>query len=235
MILPDQTPDRISVIIPTLDEADHLVPLLRDVCHARAIEVIVVDGGSRDHTVVAARALGAQVITSPPGRALQMNRGAAAARGRLLFFLHADSRLSPGFDNLIRWALKLPGVVAGAFRLHIDASRGALRIVAFWANLRSRYLQMPYGDQGLFMMQTCFQEMGGFPLLPIMEDFEMVRRLRARGRVVTLPAAIRTSPRRWLNLGVGRTTLINQTIVLAYYAGASPQKLARFYRRSKGV
>jgi rSAM/selenodomain-associated transferase 2 len=232
---PGHSPGLITVIIPTLDEAGHIALLLNDVYQASAIEAIVVDGGSRDQTVAAAQAMGAQVIISSPGRALQMNRGAAAARGRLLFFVHADSRLPRGFDELIRRALNVPGVAAGAFRLHIDAPRGALRFVEFWANLRSRCLRMPYGDQGLFISRACFQEMGGFPVLPIMEDFELVRRLRARGRIVILPAPIRTSSRRWLNLGVGRTTLINQVIVLAYLAGAAPHKLARFYRRSKGT
>ena len=232
---PNQTPAMLSVIIPTLDEAAHIGPLLQDVHQASDIEAVVVDGGSRDQTVAAAQAMGAQVIISPPGRALQMNRGADVARGRLIFFVHADSRLPRGFDKLIRQALNVPEVAAGAFRLHIDAPRRALRFVAFWANLRARCLRMPYGDQGLFMTQARFQEMGGFPVLPIMEDFELVRRLRARGRIVILPAAIRTSSRRWLNLGVGRTTLINQVIVLAYLAGASPQKLARLYRRSKGI
>ncbi len=235
MTLPNQMRNQISVIIPTLNEVAHIGPLLQDVNQACDVEAIVVDGGSRDQTVATALEWGAQVIISPPGRALQMNRGAAVARGRLLFFVHADSRLSKDFDDLIRQALGEPGVAAGAFRLHIDAPRGALRFVASWANLRARFLQMPYGDQGLFMTQACFQEMGGFPMLPIMEDFELVRRLHARGRIVILPAAIRTSPRRWLNLGVGRTTLINQAIVLAYLAGASPQKLARWYRRSKGI
>ncbi len=233
--LPSQSPNLISVIIPALDEAGHIAPLLNDVFRAGEIEAIVVDGGSRDATAAMARKMGAQVIFSPPGRALQMNRGAAVARGRRLFFVHADSRLPRGFDGLIRRTLGMPGVAAGAFRLDIDAQRGALRLVAFGANLRARFLQMPYGDQGLFLTQACFQEISGFPTLPIMEDFELVRRLRARGRIVILPAAIRTSPRRWLNLGVGRTTLINQVIVLAYLAGASPQQLARFYRRSKGV
>ena len=126
-------------------------------------------------------------------------------------------------------------MVAGAFRLQIDAPGAALRLVERVANLRARVLRMPYGDQGLFIRADLFREVGGFPALPIMEDFELVRHLHARGCIAILPAAIRTSPRRWLNLGVGRTTLINQAIVLAYLVGASPHKLARFYRRSKGI
>ncbi len=228
-------PDLISVIIPTLNEAHHIGPLLQDLGRASDIEAIVVDGGSRDATAAKVRSMGARVIATPPGRALQMNRGAAAARGRLLFFLHADSRLPRGFDQVIRQAMARPGAVAGAFRLRIDAPGAALRFVEFWANLRSCLLRMPYGDQGLIVGTDLFQELGGFPMLPIMEDFELVRRLRSRGRIVILPAAVRTSARRWLNLGAGRTTLINQAIVLAYLAGVPPQRLARFYRRSRGL
>ena len=227
--------ERIAVIVPTLDEAGHLDALLADVAKAREVEVIVVDGGSRDDTVARAHRMGARVMTKPPGRALQMNHGAAAACGRILFFVHADSRLPRGFDNLIRRALRRPGVAAGAFRLRIDAPGAGLRFVEYWANLRSRHLKMPYGDQGFFLEAKRFHQTGGFPVLPIMEDFELMRRLRAQGRILILPAAIRTSPRRWLNMGVGRTTLINQIIVAAYLAGVPPQKLVRFYRRSKGV
>ncbi|MDJ0875388.1 MAG: glycosyltransferase, partial [Desulfobacterales bacterium] len=115
MSLSPQPPDLISVIIPTLDEADNIGPLLEDVFRARGVEVIVVDGGSRDQTAEVACKQGALVITGgPPGRALQMNQGAAAARGRLLFFLHADSRLPKGFDDLIRRALAVDDAAAGA-------------------------------------------------------------------------------------------------------------------------
>ncbi len=232
---PHQPASPISVIIPTLDEGDHIGPLLKDVYRASDIEAIVVDGGSRDATVETARAAGARVITGPPGRAVQMNLGAAAARGRLLFFLHADSRLPRGFDEAVRRTMAQSDVVAGAFRMRIDAPGPALRFVEFWANLRSRVLQMPYGDQGLCIAAELFEKVGGFPPLPIMEDFELVRRLRSRGRIVILPAAVRTSPRRWLNVGVGRTTLINQIIVCAYLAGVPPHRLARWYRRSRGL
>ena len=235
MTPPERTPGFISVIIPTLDEEQNIVSLLGDLQRARRLEVIVADGGSRDRTVARARDMGARVITTRPGRARQMNRGAAAARGRSLFFVHADSRLPAGFDDLLRRALGAQGVAAAAFRLRIDAPGVGLRFVEFWANLRSRVLQMPYGDQGLCLSVALFENLGGFPALPIMEDFELVRRLRARGRVVVLPAAIRTSPRRWLNVGVGRTTLINQAIVCAYLTGVPPRKLTRFYRRSRGI
>ncbi len=235
VIPPERSPDLVSVVVPTLDEEKHIGPLLEDLQKARRVEVIVVDGGSRDRTVCRAQEMGAHVIESPPGRARQMNRGAAAARGRLIFFVHADSRLPSGFGDLLRQALNLPGVAAAAFGLRIEAPGSGLRFVEFWANLRSRVLQMPYGDQGLGIAAGLFESIGGFPDLPIMEDFVLVRRLHARGRIVILPAAVRTSPRRWLTVGVGRTTLINQAIVCAYLAGVPPQKLARFYRHSRGI
>ncbi len=228
-------PGDISVIVPTLDEEKNIVPLLGDLQRSRCVEIIVVDGGSRDRTVSRARKMGAHVINASPGRARQMNRGAAAARGRSLFFVHADSRLPPGFDDLLRQVLSAPDVAAAAFRLRIDAQGIGIRFVEFWANVRSRALQMPYGDQGLGIAAGLFEKVGGFPELPIMEDFELVRRLRSQGRIAILPAAVRTSPRRWLNVGVGRTTLINQAIVCAYMGGVSPQTLARFYRRSRGI
>ena len=235
VIPPERPTDLVSVIVPTLDEEKNIGPLLEDLQKACRVEVVVVDGGSRDRTVARAQKMGAHVITSPPGRARQMNRGAAAARGGLIFFVHADSRLPSGFDTLLRQALNAPGVAAAAFRLRIEAPGGGLRFVEFWANLRSRVLQMPYGDQGLGIAAALFERIGGFPDLPIMEDFELVRRLHSRGRIMILPAAVRTSPRRWLNVGVGRTTLINQAIVCAYLAGVPPQKLARLYRRSRGI
>jgi len=226
---------RLSVIIPTLNEAAHIDRVLDDVSQGEALEVIVADGGSTDITVEKASARGARLCQGPPGRARQMNQGAAMARGALYFFLHADSRLPAGFDRVIRRELDTATVAAGAFSLGIDADSKKIRIVAYWANLRSHYLGLPYGDQGMFIRAARFQQCGGFPELPIMEDFAMMRHLRKTGRIVTVPERIYTSSRRWRHMGVLRTTLINQAIITGYMLGVPAERLSRWYRRSRGL
>jgi rSAM/selenodomain-associated transferase 2 len=195
------------------------------------VEVLVVDGGSNDNTADIAKALGANVLESPAGRAAQMNTGARAARGDILLFLHGDTLLAPGFVEQVRVALSQPGVAAGAFRLVIDGKDFGLRIIEWLANFRSKVLQMPYGDQAIFVRADMFYDLGGFPDLPIMEDFELVRRLKQKGRIKILPLAATTSPRRWQKLGVLQTTAINQVIIVAYMFGANPRRLAEWYRR----
>ena len=227
---------RISVIIPTLNEADYLSDTLGSLRDAENVEVLVVDGGSNDGTTEIAEREGCRVLRSPPGRALQMNAGARAASGPILLFLHADTCLPPGFDSAVRSALQEPGVghrgeavVGGAFRLRIGAPGWPLRIIEQAVNIRSRVLQMPYGDQGIFVQKKTFQELGGFPVLPVMEDFEFVRRLRHRGRIRIASLPVTTSGRRWQKLGPWRTTWINQRVVLGYYLGVSPERLAVWY------
>ncbi|MBD2230522.1 TIGR04283 family arsenosugar biosynthesis glycosyltransferase [Phormidium tenue] len=220
----------VSVIIPTLNEARTLPQTLATLPRATGVEVVVVDGGSEDQTVAVAKDLGMKVIESVPGRSRQLNAGAAAATGEILLFLHADTRLSEGFDRTIRQTLAQPGVVAGAFRLAIDGPGHGLRWVEWGVNLRSRLLQMPYGDQGIFLSAEVFDKMGGFPNLPMMEDFELVRRLRKVGRVAIAPSAVLTSDRRWRTLGILRTTLANQAMIAAYLLGVDPHRLARWYR-----
>ncbi|MBD1873245.1 TIGR04283 family arsenosugar biosynthesis glycosyltransferase [Nodosilinea sp. FACHB-131] len=221
----------ISVIIPTLNEARTLPQTLSTFSEVLGVEVVVVDGGSGDQTVAVAKGLGVQVIESAPGRSHQLNCGAAAASGPLLLFLHADTRLPEGFDRTIRQTLAQPGVVAGAFRLAIDGPGRGLRWVEWGVNLRSRLLQMPYGDQAIFLKAEIFHELGGFPDLPMMEDFELMRRLRKVGKVAIAPSAVVTSDRRWRTLGILRTTLVNQIMVVGYLLGVDPHKLARWYRR----
>jgi len=146
-------------------------------------------------------------------------------------FLHADTRLPEGFDAHVRRALGQPRVVAGAFRLRIDGPQRTLRLIECGVNLRSRCLQMPYGDQALFLKAETFRTVGGFPELPIMEDFELVRRLRRHGRIAIADAAVTTSARRWNAFGALRTTWTNQMVIIGYYLGVSPGRLARQYCR----
>jgi len=198
------------------------------------IEVLVVDGGSSDNTITTAKALGAKVLSVPPGKAFQMNAGARAARGDILLFLHGDTRLDPGFAEQVRDALSQPGAAAGAFRLAIDGTGFGLRMVEWLANFRSRVLQMPYGDQAIFVRAEMFSSVEGFPALPIMEDFELVLRLKRKGRITILPLAANTSPRRWHKLGILKTTALNQAIIIGYLLGVNPQKLAKWYRGEEG-
>jgi rSAM/selenodomain-associated transferase 2 len=225
----------ISIIIPTLNEAPNLASTLRSIRNASNVEVIVVDGGSSDETVKVARSWSTRVLSFAPGRARQMNAGAARATGEILLFLHGDTRLPRGYDNYIRKILARPHTVTGAFQLRIDGKLPGLRIAERMVNVRSRRLQFPYGDQAIFLRADLFREMGGFPDMPIMEDFELIRRLRRRGRIAIAPVPVLTSARRWENLGILRTTLINYAIPLAYYLGVSPSQLARWYRRKRGI
>lgn len=226
----DQKTSSISIIVPTRNEADNIAKLLPGLLSIPGTEVVVVDGGSADNTVVIAKSLGAKVLSVSPGKASQMNAGAQAARGNLLLFLHADTRLDPGFAELLQDTLSQPGVAAGAFRMAIDDQGFALRIIAWLANFRAQVLQMPYGDQGIFVRADIFAAVGGFPPLPIMEDFELMRKLKRKGRIKILPLAANTSSRRWKKLGVLRTTAINQAIIIGYLLGVDCQKLAAWYR-----
>jgi rSAM/selenodomain-associated transferase 2/rSAM/selenodomain-associated transferase 1 len=220
----------VSVIIPTLNEAEHL-PLT--LSHARAgepLEIIVADGGSRDETLRIAQSHGASSVKVAPGRARQMNEGAAVARGETFLFLHADTLLPATYRDALLTSLRRPDVVGGAFRFRLrDPFRGRW-LVEGTTNLRSRLWRMPYGDQALFVRRWIFDELGGFSDLPIMEDYEFVRRLRRIGKLALLEAPVLTSARRWQHLGFLRTTIINRLVILGFRCGVSPAKLAALYR-----
>ena len=223
----------ISIIIPTLNEESSLAVAVNRAQSGTDIEIIVADGGSSDRTLALAKALQVKVVRSRPSRALQMNAGAREAQGDILLFLHADTLLPEGYDSCIRRISGEPEFAVGAFRLGIEAPGAALRFIEFGANLRSKYGHLPYGDQALFMRRQCFTESGGFPEIPLMEDFALVWQMKKRGRVVLAPLTVQTSARRWQNLGILRTTILNQLIVGAYLAGVSPARLAAWYRRRK--
>ena len=193
------------------------------------VEVIVADGGSHDQTVPLAAAAGATVVATPLGRGSQQNVGARAAQGRILLFLHADTTLPEGFAANIRDALDQPGIVAGGFRFAIDATGWRFRFLEYCANWRGAWLGLPYGDQALFLPAARFQAMGGFKEIALLEDLELVRRLRKMGQIALLATPALTSPRRWQRLGLVRTTVINQLIVLGFFCGISPNRLARWY------
>ena len=221
----------IRIVIPALNEEEAIAGCLSSTRESFRVKVTVVDGGSSDRTTAIARSFGARVLTSSPGRGRQMNLGARTAREQILLFLHADTRLPEGFDAMVREILARPETAGGAFRLSLEESRHGLKVIEGLANWRSRCLQFPYGDQAFFVHAKLFHHIGGFPEMPIMEDFEFIRRLRRKGRIVTAPSSVVSSARRWLRLGILRTTLVNQMMILGYYAGVSPARLARWYRR----
>lgn len=218
----------IMAIVPTLNEAENLARTLGRL-KGCGFEVIVADGGSGDGTVDVALDLGAQVKSSPPGRGRQMDAGAAAAGPGILFFVHADSRPPLDAGDRIRRILANPKISAGAFRLKIDSPDPRLRAVSAWANLRSAIFRLPYGDQGLFVRKEVFDSVGGFRGLPLMEDVDLIDRLRRVGRVVLDRAEMSTSARRWKKRGIWRTSLRNLACLWRYRRGVSAERLAREY------
>jgi rSAM/selenodomain-associated transferase 2 len=219
----------LSVIIPALNEAAAISKTLEALSRIPELELVVVDGGSTDGTDDLARRY-ANVHRSPPGRARQMNVGAEQTKGELLLFLHADSILSKEAIVAMKKALEDPEIVGGGFCLGIDSSRRALGLIAAAANWRTRLTRIPYGDQGIFVRRSVFEQVGGYPEQPLMEDLEFSRRLKRAGRVVILSETVRTSSRRWDREGILWTTLRNQILVLLYWMGVPPARLARWYR-----
>lgn len=225
---------RISIVIPTLDEAARIGPLLDRLAALAPAELIVADGGSRDATAQLARARGARLVESAAGRARQMNAGAAAAGGDVLMFLHADTELPASFARDVRAALSDPRCVAGAFVFALDAPGRRFRILERLVNWRARRFGLPYGDQALFVRADVFRGLGGFPEIAVMEDFELLRRLRRRGRIVLTPTAARTSARLWHGSGFMRVMLANQLTILAHLAGVPAHRSASLRRRLLG-
>jgi rSAM/selenodomain-associated transferase 2 len=225
-------PPALSVIVPTLNEAANIEPLLASLRRESGIEIVVVDGGSADGTLDLAAAHGATgVLSSPPGRAVQMNAGAAAAGGDVLLFLHADTRLPAGFPDAIGRALADPAMLGGAFGFRLDRRTPFLRMIEIFTNLRSRWLRRPCGDQALFVRAETFRAIGGFPLWPVMEDTAFVARLRRRGRMAILSQPATTSARRWRTLGAGRVCMLHLAARVACACGVAPDAIHRWLIR----
>jgi rSAM/selenodomain-associated transferase 2 len=223
--------ERLSIIMPVLNEEPRIhAQLARLVGLSGVDEIIVVDGGSDDHTPDLVVAAGCHLVTAPRGRGTQMNAGAIAASGDIFLFLHADVTLPVDAPSLIRTALADPGVVAGAFRTRTIAE-GRHTWATRWlglADLRSRYTRLPYGDQALFVRRDAFQRVGGFPAQPLFEDLEISRRLWSVGRVQILRAEVCVSGRRFLARPLYFAILMNVLPIL-YRLGVSPQTLQRSY------
>ncbi|HEY7204881.1 MAG TPA: TIGR04283 family arsenosugar biosynthesis glycosyltransferase [Methylomirabilota bacterium] len=223
--------NRLSIVIPALDEAANLDRLLPELARvAPDAEVLVVDAGSRDETArVVARHPGARLLVAARGRARQMNAGAAAAAGDTLLFLHADTRLPDGAREAIARALARPGVIAGRFDVRFDSARPVLRMVAWFMNARSRLSGICTGDQAIFVRRADFDAVGGYPDIPLMEDIELSRRLKRRGRLGALRLRVTTSARKWEREGPLRTIVLMWTLRLLHFGGVAPARLHRWY------
>ena len=226
-------PAPIAVIIPSLDAA-HALPatteaLLGGLTDGLVAELVLSDGGSKDGIADVARELGATLVTGPKGRGGQIARGVAAARAPWVLILHADTHLSDGWAQAARSHIENHPDKAGWFRLGFRANGLAPRLVAGGANLRSRLLGLPYGDQGLLVARATLEEVGGVPEIPLMEDVALAHRLS--GRLRPLDAIARTSAERYETEGWLRRSAVNLGTLVRYFLGASPERLVARYER----
>ncbi len=219
----------VSVIVPTLDEERTLAPLLETIKRQSPRQIIVADGGSRDNTVRLARSMGVETVVTPPSRGVQLNAGAARATGRGLFFVHADVRIPENAVLLVQETLFKHGTLGGAFSIRIDSERPSFRFIFRAINLRSRYLRLPLGDQGIFARKTAFDALGGYRNIPLMEDLDFVRRLNRLGTIVILPQKIIASSRRYDKEGAVYSTFRNWFMILLFLGGINPANLLKYY------
>ena len=220
----------VSIIIPTWNEADHIAEAIRGLREQGSHEIIVVDGGSTDATVERANAAD-RVLVAEPGRAFQMNAGAAAATGDHLLFLHADCRLEAGSLDAVAQMLDRSDFLAGCFAMRVDAAGWGFRVIDACASARVRWTGVAYGDQGLFLWRRDFERLGGVPPIRFMEDVFISQTLARHGRVVVLNKKIYVSARRWQKVGLVRQTLRNWTLTALALAGVAPDRLAEYYPR----
>lgn len=230
---PEAVPS-LSIVIPTLDEAQALPRLLQQLgpARARGAEVIVVDGGSSDQTCALAESGGARVLTSGRGRARQLQAGCQAASGDVIWMLHADSEIDPYADQHIVWGVANSGRQWGRFAVRIDGASPLLRVIARAMNLRSRMTGIATGDQGIFVSRRLLNRIGGIPQLPLMEDVELSVRLREQCPPLCFAKRITTSGRRWTQHGALRTMLLMWRLRLGFALGEPTDVLARKYAAS---
>ena len=220
---------RVSVVVPTLNEAGTIGQTLTRIRQAGQCELIVVDGGSGDETLEIVRKSADRVLSAQRGRAYQMNAGAQVATGATLLFLHADTLPPPGFPYLIEQALIDPDVVGGRFDVDLDAAGWAFRMIGALMNIRSRLTHIATGDPGIFVRRETFKSIGGYPEWDIMEDLEFSRQLKRAGKVACLRNRVQTSARRWKKHGVTKTILIMWGLRLCHFFGIRPAALKAFY------
>ena len=221
----------ISVIIPALNEVEAISRCLRSVSDVHVHEKIVVDGGSADGTRTIATEAGATVIVASPGRARQMNAGAAVASGDVLLFLHADCTLEPGATRRLRLVLAGSRFRFGYFRQRIEGDNPVYRLIEFGSCARARWLKRPYGDQALFLTRETFRAIGGFPDVPLMEDLLLARRVRQYAPWLAMPETVTSSARRWQHDGVFHRIWRNWSVALAELRGIALGQLYHQYER----
>ncbi|MGI9472443.1 MAG: TIGR04283 family arsenosugar biosynthesis glycosyltransferase [Rubripirellula sp.] len=222
------TPSDVSVVIPAINEQDAIERSIKSAFDAGATDVIVSDGGSTDRTRDLAMELGVpKVVRSLPGRGIQMNSGALLAERSFILFLHADNILG---DRCLEQICQHPDVIWGAFHQRIDSQRFLYRTIEIGNACRVRWRRMAFGDQAIYVRSDQFKQMGGFAEIPLMEDVDLSKRLRKIGRPRLLDGPVTINARRWEDNGILRQTLRNWSIQLAYFSGASPERLKRRYR-----
>jgi len=222
-------PAAVTVVIPTRNEAERVAEAVASSFAAGASEVIVSDGGSDDDTLRIAAAAGARTLTGEPMRARQLNYGAELAHGDAIIFLHADTTLPAGACDAVARSLA-SGIDFGGFRLAFREPSLRLRFAAAMINLRTQLTREPWGDQAQFIRRDLFLTLGRYREIPIMEDYDLARRMKKHGRTALLPLTVTTSGRRFLTKGLIATAAINWTIITRYHLGADPAELARLYR-----
>ncbi|HXW69333.1 MAG TPA: TIGR04283 family arsenosugar biosynthesis glycosyltransferase [Dissulfurispiraceae bacterium] len=225
---------RISIIIPVLHEEtiiNRAISAIFDLPYDGEVEVIVVDGSPEGDTLSAIENRQVLKVSSKKGRAHQMNKGAANACGDILIFLHADTELPKNALNTISSVMRTGGFVGGAFDLGIQSGRNIFRLIEIAASLRSRYTGIPYGDQAIFMRKEYFHSIGDFKEIPLMEDVELMRRVKKTGdKIYIISEKVRTSPRRWEKEGVIYCTFRNWILITLYSLGMPAEKLLKFYK-----
>jgi len=223
----------VAIIVPVRNEARLLLPLIDRLQHLNSDELILVDGGSTDATCEMLARSGLNWIASKPGRAVQMNAGAAICDSDILLFIHADTVVDSSHISKLREVMRDADVVGGRFDVRLSGRSPLFRVIACFINWRSRLTRISTGDQCLFVRRSVFENMGGFADQPLMEDVEFSKRLKRLGRVVCLRETVTTSSRRWEHYGVFRTIALMWKLRLLYWLGVSPDKLARIYRDAR--
>ncbi len=224
---------KLSIVVPVLNEKEAVNPLIehiRKVGKEEDYEIIVVDGSPEKNTINAIKDRDVIKKMSPKGRARQMNAGAAAASGEILLFLHVDTKLPLNAFKKIRAVIENSRYVGGAFDLELDTQRKSLRFIAWTVRIRVRFTEIPYGDQAIFLRKNYFYDVGCYRDIPLMEDVELMKRIkRLGGKICIIKDPVRSSPRKWLQDGIFYTTFRNHMIRILYSLGVSPNKLVKLY------